>query len=209
MNKRRNKHSNLVHGIGVNDGKYHTSVNGKLIKEYSLWTDMLLRCTEKFWKKRSSYVGTTCSDNFKNYSYFYEWCNKQVGFGIKDSIGRYWHLDKDLLFKGNKLYSEDTCVFIPQRVNSLLSKRLASRGKLPIGVSWSRVVLKYRSACNVGEYPKKVTKCLGYFDTPEQAFTAYKIFKEEFIKGVAEKYKWQIDNKVYTALLNYKVSITD
>lgn len=110
------KSNKRVSGIGVKGLEYSTKVDGKMAREYRLWTDMLLRCTEKFWIKRPTYIGTTCSENFKSYTYFYEWCNKQIGFGNKDENGKSWNLDKDLLVKGNKVYSEDTCVFCTSKV---------------------------------------------------------------------------------------------
>ena len=53
------------------------------------------------------------------------------------------------------------------------------------------------------------TIALGEFSTPEEAFYAYKKYKENVIKEVADKYKPLIPGKVYEALYNYEVDITD
>lgn len=198
-------HMNLVYGIGVNSGEYPAKVGGKHTKQYKLWQGMLSRCTEKVWNERPTYTGTTCSDNFKSYTFFYEWCQQQLGFINKDENSRCWHLDKDLLTKGNKVYSEDTCVFVPHRINLLLIKRDASRGDWPVGVSWRKKAEKFEASCSTGSKSQH----LGFFDTPQEAFLAYKTFKEALIKEVAEDYKDQVDSRLYQALLNYKVEITD
>ena len=123
-----------VCGIGVSGTKYPIKVNGVITKEYVLWNNMLQRCySEVYKKKKPTYEGCEVSDNFKRYEYFYEWCHKQVWFGNQG-----WHLDKDLLIKGNKVYSESTCVFIPKEINSVLTKRTASRGEYLIGVCWRK-----------------------------------------------------------------------
>ena len=44
----------------------------------------------------------------------------------QNSEGRY--LDKDILVRGNKLYSPDTCLFVPQEINNLLTVQ-NKRGK--------------------------------------------------------------------------------
>ena len=130
----KDPYSPSVYGIGIVGTKYPISVNSVLTKEYTLWVDMLKRCYSITYKqKHPTYEGCECSENFKSYEYFYEWCNKQVGFGNQS-----WQLDKDLLTKGNKVYSEDTCIFIPSEINSLLINCTASRGKHLIGVYWSK-----------------------------------------------------------------------
>lgn len=197
--------SKLVYGIGINNGKYTTWRVDKPLKEYNLWVNMLLRCTEKCWAKYPTYTGTTCSENFKNYPFFYEWCQEQVGFKNKDEYGESWHLDKDLLVKSNKLYSEDTCVFVPQEINTLIVRRNNHRGKHRIGVYLDKDVVSYVSQCSL----KGKRVYLGRYRTGEDAFRAYKTYKENLIKQVANEYKSQLDPRAYEALLNYTVEITD
>lgn len=195
----------LVWGIGIKGNLYQTTENGKKLPVYALWSNMLLRCTENLWSKCHTYTGVTCSDNFKDYSFFYEWCQTQVGFGEADENGKRWHLDKDILFKGNKCYSEDTCAFVPQRINCMLVKCNAARGEWPVGVCWDRSCKKFVSQCNdTGK-----NKHLGSFNTPQEAFQTYKTFKEALIKEVANEYKEMLDSRVYEALMNYEVNEND
>ena len=191
-----------VYGVGVSGTKYPITVNGVKTKEYELWRDMLKRCySDTYQKKRPTYEGCKCSDNFLHYEYFYEWCNKQVGFNNEG-----WHLDKDLLVKGNKVYSEDSCVFIPAEINSLLIKSTASRGEHLIGVHWSNTNKAFRArVCK----NKGKREHLGFFDTELEAFNAYKQAKESFIKEQANKWKGKIDDRAHEALMAYKVEITD
>ena len=196
----------LVQGIGFNEKDYTRLNNGKQLKEYALWNSMLLRCTQKYWDKKPTYTGTTCSENFKHYSFFYEWCQEQVGFGRFDENGKCWQLDKDILIKGNKTYSENVCVFVPQRLNSLLLRREASRGAHLVGVYWLKNRSKFMAQC-ANKSGKQIY--LGVFDDEIRAFQAYKSFKEAYIKEVASEYKSQIDERVYQALLDYTVEITD
>jgi len=195
-----------VNGIGFNDRKYPCWSGNSRTTEYATWSDMLLRCTEKFWKKKPTYNGVTCSDNFKHFTFFYEWCHEQDGFGRKDENGKIWQLDKDLLLLGNKIYSEDTCVFVPHRINLLLVKSNASRGEFPIGVCFDNRDKRFYARCNNGSGKMK---SLGGYTNKEDAFQAYKVFKEGFVKQVAEEYKHQLDLRVYNALVDYQVDIED
>ena len=191
-----------VYGVGILGTKYLASINGVQTKEYKLWCCMLERCySDSYQKKRPTYEGCEVSDNFKYYEYFYEWCNKQIGFDVKG-----WHLDKDLLIKGNKVYSESTCVFLPQEINTLLVKREALRGEHLIGVYWDKTRKAFRATVNKN---KGKQEHLGLFTTEIEAFNTYKQAKETFIKEQAEKWKSQIDTRAYNALMNYEVSTDD
>ena len=198
----KDRYLSSVYGVGILGTKYPSRVNGVKTKEYVLWKSMLQRCySDTSKKKKPTYEGCEVSDNFKSYEYFYEWCHKQIGFNNKD-----WHLDKDLLIKGNKVYSESTCVFIPQEINSLLIKRESLRGEYPIGVYWHNASKAFEARVSKN---KGKQECLGYFKTEIEAFNAYKIAKESFIKEQAEKWKSQIDPRAYNALINYTVNIDD
>ena len=195
-----------VYGVGVLGAKYPTRVNGVKTKEYVLWTNMLVRCySDSSKKKRPTYEGCEVSDNFKNYEYFYEWCNKQIGF-TNEGNGNPFQLDKDLLIKSNKVYSEDTCVFIPAEINTLLIKCVATRGEHLIGVSWHKTRKAFVAKVNKSKGKREY---LGSFNTEIEAFNAYKQVKEAFIKEQANKWKSQIDIRAYEALINYTVDIDD
>ncbi len=198
--------SKLVYGIGFNDKKYLAKIKGKHTDEYIAWQNMLMRCTKSCWDKHSTYIGAYCSDTFKSYSSFYDWYQTQPNANNRDEDGKKWCLDKDILVKGNKMYSETTCIFIPQRINALLTKSNATRGKHPIGVSWKKQSDRYSARCNTD---RGVAKHLGYFDTPEEAFCVYKAYKEQLIKDVANNYKDLLDSHAYDALMNYSVDIDD
>ena len=195
-----------VYGVGILGTKYPSTINGVITKEYDLWHSMLQRCySNNFQKKQPTYIGCEVSDNFKYYEYFYEWCNKQIGFS-NDGDGNPFQLDKDLLVKGNKVYSEDTCVFLPQEINNILVKCTASRGKHLIGVSWCKTHKAFKARVNKN---KGKPEHLGYFKTELEAFNAYKKAKESFVKEQANKWKGKIDERAYEALMNYKVNIDD
>jgi len=193
---------NLLYGVGTGARKYTSSIAGKHRFEYQLWKAMLRRCySEKERHTRPSYDGCTVSENFKSFDYFYEWCQEQVGFGVNG-----FALDKDILIKGNKHYSEDTCVFVPKAVNQLLITKNSCRGNYPIGVSFEKSRDKFVAKCNRGA---RQTFNLGRFNTEIEAFLAYKKAKESYIKVVADNWKQDIDFRVYQALINYRVEITD
>ena len=195
-------HSPSVHGVGVTGTKYPSIISGVQTKEYTLWCSMLKRCySDAIKKKQPTYEGCKVSDKFKSYEYFYEWCHEQVGFDNKD-----WQLDKDLLVKGNKVYSESTCVFIPREINQILVKCTASRGEYLIGVYWSKTNKAFVAMVSRS---KGRSEYLGLFNTETEAFNAYKKAKEAFVKEQANKWKSEIDPRAYEALMKYTVEITD
>ena len=198
----KDPYSPSVYGVGILGTKYQSTINGIHTKEYKLWHNMLVRCySDSSKKRRPTYEGCEVSDNFKSYKYFYEWCHKQVGFSNQD-----WHLDKDLLVKGNKVYSENTCVFLPKEINSLLTKREALRGEYLIGVSWDKRDMAFISRVRKN---KGKSEYLGSFNTELEAFNAYKQAKESFVKEQANNWKSQIDPRAHEALMKYTVEITD
>jgi len=200
---KKKKSSALVAGVGTKGMKYSAKVDGKHTREYKLWNSMLQRCYSKRYQERyPAYIGTTCSENFKSYEYFYEWCQTQVGLNAKDEKGRYWHLDKDILIQNNKVYSEDTCVFVPPRINLLFVKCGRVIGDFPAGVCWDNRVNKFFAQCSDGGGKSKP---LGFFVSKEEAFSVYKSFKESLVKSIALTYKDKVDKRVYQAMSCWEV----
>ena len=196
--------SKLVYGVGVNDKTKPAKIDGKIVKEYNLWKGMLERCfSEKEQTRHPTYRGCNVSNNFLNYSFFYDWCQEQIGFGNIDAKGRYWQLDKDLLFIGNKSYSETTCVFVPKEINVFFTNRGNDRGEYPLGVDFQKPMSKFRARCAVNSKLKH----LGYFATPEEAFAVYKPFKEALCKQLALKWVSEIDSRLFNAMMNWSVKL--
>ena len=190
-----------VFGVGVIGECLTVDSCGNRLKEYQVWKGMLERCySDKFQAKKPTYKGCIVSENFVCYPYFKKWCNKQIGF---DQVG--WHLDKDILSKGNKVYSEDTCCFVPQEINSLLVRSNATRGKCPLGVSYLTRLGMFEASVSLGGRNKRI----GRFYNAQEAFYAYKEVKESYIKEVANKWKDRIDPRVYNALMSWNIEITD
>lgn len=195
--KSNNKKS-LVFGVGVNDLNDYIFSDYKLSKCYTVWHSMIRRCYSKVYQKhKKSYAVCSVCDEWLLLSNFYKWFDANY---IEN-----FDLDKDILFKGNKIYSPKTCSFVPKRINCLLVSCKSKRGGLPIGVKKKGNL--YESSCRVNE--KDVY--LGIFKNEYDAFLAYKKAKEEYIKELATIYynNGNITKEVYNALLRYEVEIND
>lgn len=194
-----------VYGVGIIGTKYRAR-NIEKLKEYICWHHMIQRCYDhKTKEKNPSYKDAICCDEWLLYENFYEWLHSQENFE-KWLNGERWALDKDILIKNNKTYSPDTCCLVPQKINSLFTKRKRDRGNYPIGVSKHNK--KYRSLFSIDG------TCIisPVRNTPEDAFYLdYKPTKEFYIKQVAqEEYDLgNITKRCYEAMMNYKVEITD
>lgn len=162
---------------------------------YETWRSMLKRCYDL---KTLSYLPTynkiTTDERWYNFQNFARWFEENYNPETMQGF----ELDKDILVKGNKVYSPETCCFVPQEINKLFTKRQNDRGNFPIGVYLHKKYNKY--------YVNSINK---FFNTSEEAFEAYKVDKESKIKNLAERYKNKITDVCYKALLNYKVEITD
>lgn len=187
----------------VGEGEYETRENGKITNRYLTWNSMMKRCyDEKQIETRITYKDCSVYKEWHNFQNFSKWYDENY----YEVDGERMELDKDILLKGNKIYSPDTCVFVPQRINALFLKRNGDRGEFPIGVYLDKKSNKYKSQCAIG---KGKIKNLGRYEDINNAFLAYKLFKEKLIKQIAEEYKDKIPCKLYKAMYSYQVEITD
>nr|DAK80347.1 MAG TPA: hypothetical protein [Caudoviricetes sp.] len=191
----------------IGEGNYKVSENRKIARVYSTWYEMLQRCyDEKLHEKRPTYKDCEVDEEWLNFQNFAEWYENNY-YEIE---GERMCLDKDILIKHNKIYSSQTCVFVPNTINTLFTKRDNKRGDSLIGTSSTKNG-KYKVCCNLFnlETGESKREYLGLYDTQEKAFEIYKYYKEKNIKDIADYYKGQIPQKLYDALYNYKVEITD
>ena len=177
------------------------STHKHMTKEYQLWNNMINRCyNENCHLSQPTYKDCHVSEDWRYLSNFKEWCNRQIGFGNEG-----WELDKDILVKGNKVYSEDTCCFVPNEINLLFTKADRIRGKYPVGIYEDKQAGKFKVRISVEGKQKHV----GRYYCEKEAFYAYKVAKGQYIKEVANKWNGQIDPRVYEALMCYEVDIKD
>lgn len=184
----------LIYGIGVSDLKGFSCT-----KEYSIWAAMVKRCySENYQRGNPAYIGCKLADDFLVFSKFKAWYENQIGYESGFDI------DKDLLSGEIKEYHPDKCVLIPGEINSIIAKRNKKNKKLPIGVFRGKGGL-FEARIVIG----RKLNVIGSFTNQHDAFSAYKAAKEAHIKGLANKYKDQIDPRAYEALMRYEVKITD
>ena len=170
-------------------------------KSFSHWKDMITRTTSEDFKNRSlTYKDCTVSENFKDFNYFHDWCLQQTGY----NKNRY-ELDKDILRKGNKEYSENHCCFVPKEINMQFTKSDTIRGDYPIGVTKVKSTGRYITQVK----RERLGRYSSLSNSVEEAFLKYKKVKEDYIKYLADIYKDGLDEKVYNALYAYEVEITD
>lgn len=190
----KNPYDKTVYGKGyIGEGKYVGWVNGNHTEEYEIWKGILKRCYSESQKDVfNSYfnISEVC-DEWLNFQNFAEWYHTHK----YECDGRL-HIDKDIKYPGNKLYSPYHCLLTPQRINMLFMNKPNNRG-LPNGIK------KYKS-----EYLAKYNQEeLGIYPTVEETYAVYSDAKKKAIIAIANEYKGKIPEELYNALLNYEIRI--
>ena len=190
----RNHFERSVYGVGyLGVGKFAVKDGQEKTHHYRIWHELIARCYADTKKDEFSAYYDICTvcDEWLCYQNFAEWFENNK----YECEGRL-HLDKDILYPGNKVYSPNTCCLVPQRVNMIFTNKKNKRG-LPNGIT--KVENGYSARYNLVE--------LGIYDSIEEAYEVYAVAKEKHIKQVADEYKDVIPAHVYEALYRYKVDI--
>lgn len=155
-------------------------------KSCKIWEGMLCRCySKKSLKENPTYRDCSVSKDWHNFQVFAKWYEQNYVEG--------YHLDKDLLVVGNRVYSQDTCVFVPPKINSFLTNSAASRGEYLIGVCYDKRDKKYVAQCgNVGGIGRNI----GYFTDPQLAHMAWRGYKLQLALGMKPEMD-AIDERIY------------
>lgn len=174
-----------IYGFGIYDTDEPRSVfvSGKVIYNqiYYRWRAMLQRCYDQ--KSKAFGKANVCSE-WASYSAFKQWVETQHWEGLC--------LDKDILSSCEKVYSPETCAFVPPYINSLLNTRKADRGALPLGVSY-----RPKSPDMVNEFKKCYVaflsqggkqKAIGFSECPYIAHSIWQKGKSSYIENTLKKY---------------------
>lgn len=190
----------VMYGVGYHGLLYE----GSNCKSYQRWHYMMNRCYSKaVHKLQPEYEQCTVCEEWLNYSNFKLWYDEYIL--PWELLGEDFELDKDILIKGNTVYSPETVSFVPKLINTLFISGKKNRGDYPLGVFYEKGKNKFRACMS---FMGKSIK-LGTFDSAEEAFARYKKYKEDFIRDIAEQYREKIPYKVYEAMMNWRIEIDD
>lgn len=159
----------LIFATAVNDADYTVcpTVAGKKLScpAYVSWRNMLSRVfSEVYHKKQPTYRSCTVCAQWLSFMAYREWW--------LDNNQDEWHLDKDFLVPGNKHYSPENCVFIPQWLSAFVSGHESARGEQPIGVIFDKRHKLF--VVRIGDGVRGSKRYIGGFKTKEEAAIAYK-----------------------------------
>lgn len=154
-------------------------VNGEYVHTLSsvMWTCILARCRQGGAKQARSPTYVGCINDFTSFQAFADWHTQQTGYG------QGYQLDADMLRKGVKRYSEDTCLLIPGALNNFIASSKARRGAWPQGIHTHGRQLRAQISINGRSTD------LGYFDVEdiESARAVYKAAKDKLGKDWASR----------------------
>lgn len=211
----------IAYGVGykgfLSNGNVPTK--SKYPRQYKMWYSMMQRGYDaKFKKKYPTYKDVYVDEKLHNFAYFVEYVYPKLVNENNFPRTMTLQLDKDILKKGNKVYSEDTIILVPKKLNLMFTKRDESRGNLPIGVVYHKnnKTKPYIAFVKTGIIPpnhKTSYRLSKGFKTPEEAFQYYKQEKERIIRLTAVQYRARgfitENSRLFKALMNYKVEIND
>lgn len=193
------KHICGIAYIGIGDYLIKDPLTNKSTEEYSRWSGIIHRCYDPN-DKNKAYHDCKVSEEWLCFQEFAKWHFENY-YSIDNEKMR---IDKDILFKGNKIYSADKCVFVPEKINLLFKNNKSQRGSSYIGVSKTDGYIRAGCSDENGKY-----QYLGVYKDELTAFYVYKKYKESVIKKVAEEYKDKIPLKLYKAMCEYEVDLYD
>ncbi len=186
----------LLYGVGLNDYDGKVNINGKISKFYKVWQSMLSRCYDfKYHSRYPAYIDCSVCKEWHSLTAFKKWFDENYIEG--------YELDKNILIEGNRIYSPETCCFVPKEINRLFenkSKKLYCNRQLPIGIQFDKHRGKYLAEITV----KGKRKHIGRFDTIDEAYECREIERKYLISKLIEEYYGsnKITRKVYEAIKN-------
>ena len=186
--------NNNLHTIGATTGDgIYTSWKDK--EAYKHWIAMLTRCYKLYNYHLDSHINCYVYESWLNFQDYCKWYYDNIYYipGVKMQV------DKDILIKGNTLYSPNTCVIVPNTINILFRKSHSNKtNDLPMGVYLDKgskknpykVIFRYNG----------ITKNLGHYDSIDKAKNIYANYKYKYYKELLYSYKDYIPKNTFNKL---------
>ncbi|MBC1188495.1 AP2 domain-containing protein [Kluyvera sp. SCKS090646] len=198
---RRQKQFVLAYGVGVNDCNFPVTsrVNGVLVthRAFQTWKNILQRCLYAPTKQKyPTYADCSLGDEWIYFSNFHTWWKANFREG--------WVVDKDILFLGNKVYSPEYCLYVPEELNNFVISREAKRGGTAIGTTFDARVGLFRASISLGKGKKHH---LGAHKTEDEAYSAWlnaKLKLAERFKPVCDEIHPQLYESLLTKIRSIK-----
>ena len=187
-----------VFGFGIND----IEVKDFTDKRYVLWHSIIRRSySDVYHKNKPSYKDVNVSEEWRRLSNFIKDVEKLPNFDM--ALSENWEIDKDLLGDGKKLYSKETCCFLPRELNTLFTRE-STKG-LKKGVFYNKRLNKFTSSINKGG---KVRHHIGVYQTEAEAHLAYCKEKQKHLDGLILKYDDKLPENVKSKLKDWFLNKT-
>lgn len=173
-------------------GIHKTKEDKKFVLCYTKWSGMITRC---YSNKLVDYMDCVVDSHWHNYQNFGDWWLQQT-ITKSDLV---FDLDKDLLVKDNKVYSERTCSLLPKEIHHHISTNKKNKNtELPKGVVWVPDKKKYRVVSSIGGEVKH----RGIFPTKEEALECYLHTKISYAALLVDKYDNYLSDTQKEALIS-------
>lgn len=176
----------------IGEGKFSYQENLVINKVYDIWKIMLSRCYDELQRGHNmAYEDCEVCEEWHNLQNFGKWYEDNY-YNVGD--GKRMHIDKDIIIKGNRIYSPETCLLVPQRINMIFMKKNRKVDPdLPQGIR----------RCVGGFMVSYNTEYLGIFTELNDAIDVYLKAKRLHIKEVVEDYGDSLPEKVQKVLLSW------
>lgn len=179
-----------VYGVGYIGEENTVDEYGKHVKAYKVWHSMMKRCYSiKYQEYQPTYKGCTVCEEWHFYGDFKKWFDTNY-YEVENEV---MHLDKDILVKGNKVYSPNTCIFVPQSINCLFSEHDTEISR---GVTFRKDTKKYTAHISI----ENIRTTLGCYNTKEEAELSFIKARKEYVEKTLKKYENKIPLEIYDKL---------
>lgn len=158
---------------------------------YNIWRNVILRAkihTNIYYE--NWYFDVNMIDSWFYFPNFLDWFLEQPNY-IEDilnilSIERTrFELDKDILKKGNRLYSDLTCCLVPESINKSFTYAKKDNMNLPVGLCFT----SDRKGVYITHYDKKLVRLLD-IDTTKYFNKANMLSNANYYRSIASQYRY-------------------